>query len=592
MRYRFPRRSLISATIAGASLLAIGAARPFAPAHVPPSTGVEMAPPRFEVSFPTRARSTPLTGRLVVILSKVPASGNANAPRMLSPGLSGPAMYGIDLEQLAPGRPAVVDQSALGYPFPMAQLPAGEYFVQARVNAYTQVRRSDGHALWVHVNDGTVAQSRFASGEGDLYSAVQRVRIGDGGTIRLSLDSVMPGPEYPADTKWLKHIKFQSPSLTKFWGRPTYIHARVLLPKGYEERPDTHYPTVYTLGHTWTPLSFREPTPAAVQQVRQAMAQRAPGDTIDRATGFDVDPFKMYEAWTSDDYPRFVAITLQQATPWFPDSYSLNSVNQGPYGDAVIQEMIPHLEEKFRLIRKPYARHLEGASTSGWQTLSLILRNPDFFGGAWVLQPDPIDFENYQLVNAYEDTNAFAMPRGQFLAAERYFQRNVEGQPLVSNREMSLIEAVLGSKNRSGMQLEAWDALYGPIGADGYPRPLWNKLTGTIDPEVAQYMRDNGYDLLAYAKKNWATLGPKLQGKLRFFTGDMDQFYLNLAVYAWEDFLTSTTNPKSDATFAYGRPMAGHSWHLWTWRQFGREVGAAIRESAPAGENTAAWNYR
>ena len=164
--------------------------------------------------------------------------------------------------------------------------------------------------------------------------------------------------------------------------------------------------------------------------------------------------------------------------------------------------------------------------------------------------------------------------------------------PLVTVREMSLWEAVMGTKGRAGGQLSAWEALYGPVGSDGYPRPLWDKFTGTIDRDVANYMRDNGYDLLAYAKKNWGTLGPKLQGKLRFFTGDMDQFYLNLAVYSWEDFLATTTNPKSDATFAYGRPMKGHSWHLWTWRQFGREAAAVIKANAPPGEDTAAWHYR
>ena len=585
-----------SRVAAGAAALCLGAALglPGVSASQQPSAASQArpaasAPPRFEVVVPT-ARTTPLTGRLVVIASKVVPGGRGGTPRLLSPNFSGPAIYGVDLEQARPGQVTVIDQRAIGYPIPMAQLPAGEYDVQARVNAYTQVRRGDGRTLWLHVNDGTVGQSQFGSAEGDLFSAVQRVRVGDGGTIRLSLDSAMGPPRYPADTKWYKHIKFQSPSLTAFWGRPTFIHARVLLPKGYDEHPNTRYPVVYTLGHTWTPLSFAEPP--AGQATGGGGAGNAPGDTINPVTGFDRDPYKMYEAWTSDDYPRFIAVTLQQATPWFPDSYSINSANQGPYGDAVVKEIIPHLERQFRMIGKPYARHLEGASTSGWQSLALILRNPDFFGGAWILQPDPIDFERYQLVNIYTDTNAFVIPKAPLTTADRYFQRTVEGQPLVTVREMSLWEAVLGTKGRAGGQLSAWEALYGPVGPDGYPRPLWDKLTGTIDRDVATYMRDNGYDLLAYARQNWSTLGPRLQGKLRFFTGDMDQFYLNLAVYSWEDFLATTTNPKSDATFAYGRPMKGHSWHLWTWRQFGREAAAVIRANAPPGEDTAAWHYR
>jgi hypothetical protein len=587
MRSRILRGVSSVGVVAALGVAAAGASRPLQPEA---SRAIPAVPPRFEVLLPATARTVPLTGRLVVIVSK-PATGGAAAgttPRMLSPSFAGPALYAIDLEQLRPGQTATVDQSAIGYPKPLAELPPGDYDVQARVNAYTQVKRADGHTIWVHVNDGTVSQSQFGSAEGDLYSAPQRVRIGDGGTIRLSLDSVIGPPRYPADTKWYKHLRFQSPSLTKFWGRPVYIHARVLLPKGYDEHPTTRYPVVYTLGHTWTPLSFAEPQ---ADQRPGGRGGATPGDSINPATGFDRDPMKMYAAWTSEDYPRFIAVTLQQATPWFPDSYSINSANQGPYGDAVVKEIIPHLEQQFRMIGKPYARHLEGASTSGWQTLALMLRNPDFFGGAWVLQPDPIDFERYQLVNIYADTNAFAIPKAPLTTADRYFMRNVDGQPVITVREMSLWEEVLGTKGRAGGQLSAWEALYGPVGPDGYPRPLWNKLTGTIDRDVASYMRDNGYDLLAYTRKNWGTLGPKLQGKLRFFAGDMDQYYLNLAVYSWEDFLSKTTNPRSDATFTYGRPMKGHSWHAWTWRQFGREAAAVIAATAPPGENTAAWHY-
>lgn len=584
MRSRTFPGALRASLVTVVALVATGGAWPSGSVEARPA----IASPRFIVTLPATTRRTPLTGRLIVIVSKAsPTAAGAARPRLLSPSFSGPALFAIDLEQLRPGQTAIVDHTAVGYPKPLTELPPGDYDVQARVNAYTQVRRADGHTLWVHTNDGTVSQSQFGAAEGDLFSPVQRIRISDGSTVRLSLDSAMGPARYPADTKWYKHIKFQSPSLTKFWGRPVHIHARVLLPKGYDDHPGTRYPTVFTLGHTWTPLSFAEPSGQQPADRGGATA----GDSINPVTGFDRDPMKMYEAWTSADYPRFIAVTLQQATPWFPDSYSVNSVNQGPYGDAVVKEMIPLLERRFRMIGAPYARHLEGASTSGWQTLSLMLRNPDYFGGGWILQPDPIDFERYQLVNIYTDTSAFVVPKAPLTTTERYFQRTVEGQPLVTVREMSLWEEILGTRGRAGGQLSAWEALYGPIGLDGYPIPLWNKRTGTINREVANYMRDNGYDLLAYAKTNWPVIGPKLQGKLRFFTGDMDQYYLNLAVYTWEDFLKSTTNPRSDATFDYGRPMKGHSWHKWTWRQFGREVGAVIKANAPQGEDTAAWNY-
>jgi hypothetical protein len=278
-----------------------------------------------------------------------------------------------------------------------------------------------------------------------------------------------------------------------------------------------------------------------------------------------------------------IAISLEQQTPYFPDSYSVNSANNGPYGDAVVEEMIPFLEERFRIIREPYARQLEGASTSGWQSLALQLQHPDFFGGAWVLQPDPIDFRSYGQTDIYKDDNAFSIPIGPFMVAERPFKRSTQGQVVWTSRQMSRFEEVLGTHGRANYQYEGWEAVYGPMGADGYPKPLWNKLTGAIDHDVATYMREHGFDLRDYAERNWATLGPKLVGKLHFFAGDMDDFYLNLAVYRFQDFLKSTTNPHYEAEFTYGRPMKGHSWHAYTWPDLMRRIAATVGASAAGG---------
>jgi len=156
---------------------------------------------------------------------------------------------------------------------------------------------------------------------------------------------------------------------------------------------------------------------------------------------------------------------------------------------------------------------------------------------------------------------------------------------------VSRFEDVLGSRGRSGYQLEAWEAVFGPVSPDGYPVPLWDKRTGSIDRAVANAWRDGGYDLREYAQRNWTTLGPKLAGKLHFFAGDMDDFYLNLAVYRFEEFLKGTTNPKSDADFTYGRPTKGHSWHVSPWADFVRRIAAAVAAQAPAGEDTKRWRY-
>jgi hypothetical protein len=526
--------------------------------------------PRFEVTVPPATRPAPLTGRLVVVVSKTAQP----EPRMVvSP--QGPAVFAIDLDQLRAGQAAVVDAKALGYPMPLASLPPGDYYAQAVVNVYEPVKRADGKTLWLHINDGT--QEVFQIAAGNLYSDVQRIRVGRGGTVRLELDHIIPPSPRPKDTEWVKHVRIQSQKLTAFWGRPIYVHATVLLPKGYAEHTNVRYPTVYTFGHN-VPFSFN-PDSTRVRGSGQ----------LNPVTGLE-NGFDFYKSWISGGFPRFIAVSFEQATPFFLDSYSINSANHGPYGDAMVEEVIPELERRFRMIGKPYARLAEGASTGGWQTLALQLYHPDFFGGAWVLQPDPIDFRRYQLVDIYSDTNAFVMPNSQFTTTERPFRRTVEGLPTWSLRQLSLFEEVLGTRGRSNYQLEGWEANYGPMDADGYPKPLWNKITGRIDRDVANYMRENGFDLREYAQRNWATLGPKVANKLHFFAGDMDDFYLNLAVYKFDEFLKGAT-PGREVEFTYGRPMKGHSWHAFPWAEMVRRMAAHVQTYAPPGEDTKAWWY-
>jgi hypothetical protein len=302
--------------------------------------------------------------------------------------------------------------------------------------------------------------------------------------------------------------------------------------------------------------------------------------------------YEFQKVWNSPDFPRMIAVTFQHPTPYFDDSYAVNSANDGPYGDALLKELIPYLEQHFRMSRQPYARVLTGGSTGGWESLALQVFHPDFFGGTWTFFPDPIDFRRYQLVNIYQDENAFLVPGFEAPVPERPLERTVEGQVTFTQREMSLMEEVLGTHGRSGQQLEAWEAVYGPVGDDGYPKPLWNKLTGEIDHDVADYMRDHGYDLRYYLQQNWAKIGPQLAGKIHIFVGDMDNYYLNLAVYQMEDFLKNTKSPYYGGSFVYGRPMKGHGWSPMDNAQLVRAMAHYIVKHAPTGEDTAAWHYK
>jgi hypothetical protein len=246
-----------------------------------------------------------------------------------------------------------------------------------------------------------------------------------------------------------------------------------------------------------------------------------------------------------------------------------------------MQELIPYVETQFRIIREPWARVLTGGSTGGWISLALQVMHPDFFGGTWTYFPDPIDFHRYQLTDIYQDENAFEAPGFEYVVPERPMMRSAEGQVLVTVRQMSLLEEVLGSHGRSGQQYNEWEAAYGPVGADGYPRPLWDKLTGKIDREVALYMRDHGYDLTYNLEQNWPKIGRKLVGKLHLFCGDMDNYYLNLAVYRLEEFLKKTEDPYYGGSFQYGRPMKGHGWNPYTPSEMVKVMSAAIEKNRP-----------
>ena len=473
-------------------------------------------------------------------------------------------------------RRAKLDPVALGFPLKsVRELPAGDYYVQALFNVYTRFHRSDGNTIFAHMDQWEGQQ--FNKSPGNLYSEAGHFHLDPltGYEIRLNLDRKIPTPLPPGDTPYVKHIKIQSKLLTQFWGQPIYLGATVLLPEGYDTHPNAHYPVLYEQGH----FSLRAPLGFSTEQ--------SPADLPIRE-GRISGP-ELYKRWSSPNFPRMIAVTFQHPTVFFDDSYAVNSVNNGPYGDAIMNELIPYIEEHFRIIRQPYARVLTGGSTGGWESLALQVFHPEFFGGTWTFYPDPVDFSRYQLVDIYKDTNAFLAPNYDPPIPERPMQRTGEGQVDVTVRQMSQLEEVLGSHGRSGEQYEAWEAVYGPIGNDGYPKPLWDKATGKIDKSVALYMQANGFDLRYYLQQNWPKIGPQLAGKLHIYCGDMDNFYLNLAVYKLEDFLRSA-NPPYGGSFEYGRPMKGHGWTPLNQAELVRVMANHITLNAPQGAD-GSWKY-
>lgn len=526
-------------------------------------------------------------GRVYVIVTRDPN----DPPRQLLEPSSTPPFFAKDVTNVRPGSTVVIDAKTPGFPLnSLSDLPAGSYYVEGLVEVYQRYHRADGHTIWVPPQWSVATASHEV---GTVSSAVEHVTLDPhhGISLNLTLDRPVTSPWFAALAKptgigpnapWIRNVRIQSSVLTRWWGAPFYLGATILLPKGYASHPHSYYPVVYNQGHFDQPIPW-DFTADATTETPEAVAE---GKRDGYGTGYE-----FYQSWNSAHFPRFIMVTWQHPCPFFDDSYAVNSANCGPFGDAIMKELVPYVESHFRILRKGYARVVEGGSTGGWESLALQVQYPSFFGGAWVFDPDPIDFRNFQLINLYKDDSAFDVrsPDGWHVY-QRTWERESDDQPVGSERRFSQYELALGSHGRSLYQLDGWWAIFDPVGTDGYPAPIWNMSTGAIDHNVVTWARDHGYDLSYYMQQHWPTLGPQLRGKLHFIVGDMDSYYLDLAVYRMQDFLESTTSPHSDATFTYGRPMKGHGWHPMTWTQLLEDMARQVKANAH-GEDTQQWNY-
>ncbi len=513
------------------------------------------------VSLPADAADASLDGRLVVVFS----ARDEGEPRFhVSDGAGAQPVFGVDVEAWAPGTAVAMADTVFGFPVSsLGDLPPGDYRVQALLNRYETFVRGDGHTVKLPPDRGEGQQ--WARKPGNLYSEPVEATVTDGGRLEvrgggaLSLTlsrEIEPLPD-PAtmETEWVKYVRIRSDLLSEFWGTDTYLGAWVLLPAGFEEEPDRRYPIAVFHGHF--PSSF-------------GAIQTTPPDTTSDcvySARFDLDCYNhvqererwnLFQQWTSDDFPRMLVIEIQHPTPYYDDSYAVNSQNNGPYGDAINHELIPEIERRFRGIGEGWSRFTYGGSTGGWEAMAVQVLYPDEYNGAYIACPDPIDFRAFTLVNLYEDTNAYYID-APFKKSARPGHRDYLGHVDRTIVDSNHLELVLGTKTRSGQQWDIWEAVYSPVGPDGYPMRIWDKVTGEIDPEVAEYWREN-YDLVHILRRDWDTLGPKLVGKLNIYVGDMDNYYLNNAVYLAEEFLESTTNPYYQGEVDYG-DRAEHCWN-------------------------------
>ncbi len=496
---------------------------------------------RIEVDIPSK---TPLHGHLIVVFSK---SDKSEPRTQMNEQYQSAQGFGVDAD--LDGGPAastiVVDSKTFGYPLrSLADLSAGEYFVQGVFNGYEEYHLASGKSVWLAPDKGE-GQKWYAK-PGNRFSKPLKVRFDPKAKdmLKLTLDQVIPevrgtaqDPEVIAqhapEAKWLKYMRFKSEKLTAFWGRDTYLGAWVLLPDGFAEHPDAHYPLVVWQDHYSAGL-------------RPAFTASSPGQPPARGHRF-------FEDWTQGRVPRVIVLFVQNANPYYDDSYVVDSANVGPYGSAINEELIPAIEKKYRGIGAGWARATMGGSTGGWESLATQIFYPDSYNGTWSACPDPVDFHAYQNINLYDDSNGFVR-KGDFGSIPIAADREPDGSILANTGDEFAFEEVLGTHGRSTEQWMIWQAVFSPQAADGYPEPVLDPITGVIDKRVVQYWHDH-YDLAAILKRDWSTLGPKLEGKIHIQVGDGDTYFLNNAVHLLDKQLQATTSPHSDAQFQYGPGM-------------------------------------
>jgi hypothetical protein len=547
---------------------------------------------RIEVTIP--AATQPLTGHLILVFAK----SDQPEPRMqLSEDYDSAQGFGVDVSELAPGKPIIVDAKTFGYPRrSLSDLDAGDYYVQAVFNVYEQFHLADGRTLWLPPDKGEGQHWNWKPG--NPYNKPVKLHFDpkSPGTIKLTLDQVFSpiegtdqDPEKMAQkepgAKWLRYMRFKSDALSKFWGRDVYLGAWILLPDGFDEHPNAHFPLVVYQDHFYA--GFR-PSP---------WVTTPPGA---KASPRDKAAYKFFQDWTSGRLPRVIIIYVQNANPYYDDSYDVDSANVGPYGTAINDELIPAIEKKYRGIGQGWARATFGGSTGGWETLATQVFYPDMYNGAYVACPDPVDFHAYQNIDLYTDSNAFTR-YGDFGEVPIAADRKPDGTIIANTGPEFAYEYVLGTHGRSTEQWDIWQAVFSPVGPDGYPAQSIDPLTGAIDEKVVSYWHDH-YDLTNIMIRDWATLGPKLEGKLHIAVGDGDTYFLNNAVHILQDQLEKTRNPHSDATFQYGPGMphcytggpAEYSMQQnnaeWTQRVLPLMVEHMLA-TAPKGVDVSSWRY-
>ena len=556
--------------------------------------GLELSAQMFNVKINNNLHTENFDGRLLLLFS----NNNAAEPRFqISDALSTQIILGKNVDQWAIGSTQSIAQEAYGFPKErLSDIPAGDYYVQVLLHKYETFHLKNGKVVKLPMDRGEGQHWNLAPG--NIYSKPIKIHFDHKNTevVQLTIDQIIPPIIEPTDSKYIKHIKIQSKLLTEFWGRPMYLGAHILLPEGFDTHPNVKYPLAIYHGHFPSDISGFSTTPPNPNLIPDTSARF-------NITGYnkiqEEEAYQFYKQWTGPNFPRVLAIEIQHATPYYDDSYAVNSANMGPYGDAITYELIPEIEKQFRGIGQGWARFTYGGSTGGWEALAVQVFYPNEYNGAYAACPDPIDFNHYTTINIYKDENAY-YAKSDFKDLARPSHRNYLGHINSTIKETNQRELALGTHSRSGDQYDVWEAVFSPMGEDGYPKRIFDKHSGTIDKSVAAYWKEN-YDLAHIIKRDWPKIGEQLKGKIHLYVGDMDNYYLNNAVYTAEDMLKQLKNPSCNCVIDYG-DRAEHCWNgdhtqpnyisrLRYHQMFINKWAEEVKTRAPKGVDLKSWLY-
>jgi hypothetical protein len=556
--------------------------------------GLELSAQMFNVKINNNLHTENFDGRLLLLFS----NNNAAEPRFqISDALSTQIILGKNVDQWAIGSTQSIAQEAYGFPKErLSDIPAGDYYVQVLLHKYETFHLKNGKVVKLPMDRGEGQHWNLAPG--NIYSKPIKIHFDPKNTevVQLTIDQIIPPIIEPTDSKYIKHIKIQSKLLTEFWGRPMYLGAHILLPEGFDTHPNVRYPLAIYHGHFPSDISGFSTTPPNPNLIPDTSARF-------NITGYnkiqEEEAYQFYKQWTGPNFPRVLAIEIQHATPYYDDSYAVNSANMGPYGDAITYELIPEIEKQFRGIGQGWARFTYGGSTGGWEALAVQVFYPNEYNGAYAACPDPIDFNHYTTINIYKDENAY-YAKSDFKDLARPSHRNYLGHVSSTIKETNQRELALGTHSRSGDQYDVWEAVFSPMGEDGYPKRIFDKHSGTIDKSVAAYWKEN-YDLAHIIKRDWPKIGEQLKGKIHLYVGDMDNYYLNNAVYTAEDMLKQLKNPSCNCVIDYG-DRAEHCWNgdhtqpnyisrLRYHQMFINKWAQEVKTRAPKGVDLKSWLY-